>query len=135
MSAAIDPPRRMTYEEYCRSEMTSEVRHDFNAGELIAMAAGSIPHGQICMNLAHEIGVRLKGSPCQPFGSDNCIAFPGKTYTHYPDLGIVCGELILDPRDPSEQNYINPTVVIELPLREIYDRVTFPPPEEFTAQT
>ncbi|MBL9020574.1 MAG: Uma2 family endonuclease, partial [Myxococcales bacterium] len=39
--------RRSTYAEYLAAEAASEQRHEFIAGEVIAMAGGTIEHGRL----------------------------------------------------------------------------------------
>ncbi|HYK45626.1 MAG TPA: Uma2 family endonuclease, partial [Parafilimonas sp.] len=59
---------------------------------------------------------------CQPYGSDQRIHIPSNTLFTYPDISIVCGEIITLNED--EFNVLNPSVIIEVLSRSTknYDR-------------
>ena len=52
------------------------------------------------------------GKPCRPFNSDMRIHIEKNTLFTYPDLTIVCGELI--SLNDDDMNFLNPTVIIEV---------------------
>ena len=131
MTALPTPKRRYTVEEYYELEAGSDEKHEFHDGEIVplsdeaaAMAGGSIPHSQICMNLAIEIGYRLKGTPCQVFDSNVRARIEAASRNVYPDLTIVCGPIESDARDHSNGTTLNPRIIIEVlsPSTERYDR-------------
>ena len=114
----------VAYEEYCILEAASEEKHDYDAGTVISMPGGSVTHTRIITNVNGAAWTRLRGRACEAMDSTFRIAFPGRTYTHYPDGMIVCGETEIDPRDPTGQNLTNPTVVFEVqsPTTALFDR-------------
>ena len=68
------------------------------------------------------LGNKLKGKRCKPYGSDQRIHIPSNTLFTYPDISIVCGEIITLNND--EYNVLNPTVIIEVLSKSTknYDR-------------
>lgn len=56
-------------------------------------------HNVICSNLLIAIGGKLKGKPCFPYGSDMRIHISENTLLTYPDISIICGEVIFSPFD------------------------------------
>ena len=126
MSAAFSKIAYVSIEEYYRLEAESEQRHDYDAGEVIAMAGGSLSHSRIISNFIREAGTRLKGRPCEVLDPGFKIGFPGRTYSHYADATLVRGGPQTDPRDRSDQTLINPTAIVEVlsPSTAGFDRST-----------
>ncbi len=54
-----------TAEEYLDFERKGDSRHEFLDGEVYAMAGESLSHSRICINLAREVGNKLKGKSCE----------------------------------------------------------------------
>lgn len=126
MSAApTQSPVRVSYEEYCRLEALAETKHDYDNGRVVAMAGGSLSHGRIISNINGECRARLKSGPCEIL-SEFRISFPRRTYSHYSDGMIVCGQPEIDPRDSSGQSLTNPKVIVEVlsPTTADFDRGT-----------
>ncbi|MGC4234737.1 MAG: Uma2 family endonuclease [Niabella sp.] len=66
--------------------------------------------------------MKLKGKPCKPFGSDMRIHIPENTLFTYPDISIICGDIISAEED--EDTALLPSVLIEIlsPSTKNYDR-------------
>jgi Uma2 family endonuclease len=100
-------------EEYLALEENSSDKHEYFNSEIFAMSGGaSIPHTRIVSNLFTELGIKLKGKKCRPFGSDLRIHVPLVDLYTYPDLSIFC-----EPIEKSSSSFdtaINPTVIIEV---------------------
>lgn len=113
--------RIYTPEEYLELERAAETKSEYVNGEIVAMSGASMMHNRVQMNITAESAVRLRGAPCEPFGSDMRIQ---TTATHYcyPDFSVVCGKPLL--ADRHVDTILNPTVVIEIlsPSTEAYDR-------------
>ena len=86
MSTALRKP--MTLDEFLAWEERQDLRHEFDGFQPVAMTGGSYAHDAIAMNLARELGVRLRGTPCRPHGSN----FKLRTHTtvRYPDAFVSC---------------------------------------------
>jgi Uma2 family endonuclease len=69
-----------------------------------------------------SLGSRLRGKPCQPYGSDLRIHIPKNTLFTYPDISVICGEL--ESLNNDDINFLNPTIIFEIlsPSTENYDR-------------
>src|SRR4051812_44654193 len=100
--AMATPESKLIYtvEDYLAIERATDERHEYLDGQIYAIAGESPEHGTICTNLTVELGVQLKGSPCQLWAKD-CKVRSGpapqarrttKGLYSYPDLVIVCGE-------------------------------------------
>ena len=63
-------------------------------------------------NLYFELRKKLPGNPCKPFNSDQRIHIPADPLFTYPDISVVCGEIITLEDD--EFNILNPTILIEV---------------------
>jgi Uma2 family endonuclease len=113
----------LTIEEYLELENESSQKHEYYQGEIFAMSGPKVVHNIIAMNLAGMLHQKLKGKPCKPFNSDQRIHIPKNTLFTYPDISIVCGEIITLNDD--QWNILNPVVVIEVlsPSTALYDRV------------
>ena len=105
-------------------ELSSLEKHEYYQGEIFAMAGASPRHNVIFKNLFWELAYRLKGNLCQPYGSDLRIHIPENSLYTYPDISIICRDIV----GPEEDNEtaILPTVLIEIlsPSTKDYDRGT-----------
>ncbi len=86
------------------------------------MSGTKVPHIIITSNLSIYLGQKLRGKPCRPFNSDQRIHIEKNTLFTYPDISIICGEIITLNND--DWNVLNPTVIIEVlsPSTKNYDR-------------
>src|SRR5688500_17765020 len=114
--------QRLSIEEYLEFEKTSAVKHEYYQGEIFAMAGAKVAHNMVVMNCTVGLGSRLRGKPCKPFNSDQRTHIPKNTFFTYPDISIVCGEIVTLNND--EFNLLNPSVIIEVlsPGTKNYDR-------------
>ena len=113
----------LTIPEYLEWENNSiDQKHEYYKGEIFAMTGAKVPHNIITANLLGILINRLKGKSCRPFSSDQRIHIPQNTLFTYPDISIVCGEIITLEND--DWNVLNPSVIIEVlsPSTKNYDR-------------
>jgi Uma2 family endonuclease len=103
---------KFTIEEYLQMEEVSEGKHEYYQGEIFAMSGAKVPHNIISVNLIKLFGQKLKGKSCEPFNSDQRIYIPQNSLFTYPDISIICGEIIT--LDNDDWNIINPSVIIEV---------------------
>jgi Uma2 family endonuclease len=104
--------RRVTYAQYVAIANDSDVRYEYVAGEVIAMAGGTVEHGRLISRAAALIDHALEGKPCIVLPSDLRIRIRAADRSTYPDLHVVCGEPERDPDD--DHAIMNPTVVVEV---------------------
>ncbi len=98
--------------EYLEIENASVEKHEYYRGEIFSMSGASPRHNIISSNLIISLGNALKGKSCQPYGSDMRIQIPENTLFTYPDISIVCGDIIVSEED--ENTATLPTVIIEI---------------------
>lgn len=83
----------VTPEAYLAHERaSSETRHEFVEGYLVAMAGGTISHGRMITNLARLLGNYLVGKPYDVFSSDVRLKVESafvKSF-RYPDVMVSC---------------------------------------------
>jgi Uma2 family endonuclease len=104
--------KKFTVEEYLQFENTSEEKHEYYQGEIFAMAGAKPRHIVIAKNLMRDIATLLRGKPCQPYGRDMRIHIPENTLFTYPDILIICGDIVGFTGDA--ETLIQPTVIIEI---------------------
>jgi Uma2 family endonuclease len=112
---------KVTEEQYLALDRAAEFRSEFLDGEIIAMSGGSMRHSALQINLAGEVRLALRGTPCRAFNTDLRVRVSPSMYT-YPDLTIVCGKPLA--ADGQQDILLNPTVIFEVlsPSTEYYDR-------------
>lgn len=115
---------RYTIEEYLRRERDSVEKHEFDDGEILAMAGATRVHVLITGNVHGELRNRLRGKPCVPYGSDLRIRLSSPPKFVYPDVTVICGEPLADPDDRRGESFLNPRVIVEVlsSSTERYDR-------------
>ncbi len=113
---------KMSIEAYLEMENSADEKHEYYKGEIFAMSGAKMPHNRIASNLLIAIGLKLKGKRCQPYGSDARIHIESNTLFTYPDISIICGEIITLNND--DYNVLNPTVIVEVLSKSTknYDR-------------
>jgi Uma2 family endonuclease len=113
---------RYTYREYLALEEGSNVRHEFLAGEIYAMAGGSPEHAAICANVSTALNVQLRGKGCRVHSSDLRIRVLETGLATYPDVTVICTRAEIDPEN--KQTVVNPKVLVEVlsPSTATYDR-------------
>lgn len=75
-------------EEYLQGELLSAVKHELIDGYIYAMAGASANHERIAGNVYAEFRNHLKGSSCEPFGSDMKVKVGSNFF--YPDVIVAC---------------------------------------------
>ena len=109
----------ITPEQYLESERLALEKHEFYLGEIFAMSGASFRHNQIFKNTYGNLFNKLKGKPCQPYGSDLRIHIPNNSLYTYPDIYIICGKP--EMTDTVKDTITNPSVIIEILSKSTYD--------------
>ena len=105
--ALTEKLRPITVAEYLDGEKRSDVRHEYVAGAVYAMAGASGLHNLIALTLATGLRNHLRGTPCHVFMSDMKVRVDDVFY--YPDLVVVCGEI-----NPGAYYQTAPTLIVEI---------------------
>lgn len=114
--------QKFTIEEYLEMEESAVEKYEYYKGEIFAMSGAKIPHNRISGNVYAGLHQKLKGKNCRPYGSDQRIHIEANTLFTYPDISVVCGEVVTLNND--NWNILNPVVIIEIlsPSTKNYDR-------------
>jgi Uma2 family endonuclease len=115
MSAPAIQPPEMSVEEYLAAEILSDVKHEYLGGVIYAMAGASETHNRVASNLLGMLYARLRGKPCEPFGSDMKVRLRplDETYFYYPDAMVAC-----DPTDAGHGWRERPAALFEIVSEE-----------------
>ena len=121
----VSEPARLahyTYDDYRRFEETTDAKHEYLHGQILAMAGGTPEHAALATAVIGLLERQLAGRPCYPFSSDLRVRVRATGLATYPDVTVICGALERDPDDPNAA--VNPTVLVEVlsPSTEEYDR-------------
>jgi Uma2 family endonuclease len=81
-----------TAEEYLLKEKRSSTRHEFVAGQIYAMAGGSLRHNDIAVGLAAILRQKGKGKQCKAYVSDVKVyeSTADIERYYYPDVVMSC---------------------------------------------
>lgn len=104
--------RRATYAEYVALTETSELKHEYIDGEIVAMGGGTIAHGRLIGRVTSLVERALEGRPCIVLPAEVRVRIRAAARTTYPDLFVVCDGVEQDPDD--DQAVVNPTVIVEV---------------------
>lgn len=107
------PRHRYTYDEYLAYEQDSGLKHEFEDGEITAMAGGSRRHNALASRVSAALEA-ARGPGCVAFQSDQKVRVLATGKATYPDASLVCGRIEGDPADPSGQTLTNPTLLVEV---------------------
>jgi Uma2 family endonuclease len=99
--------RPMTLEQFLAWEDRQELRYEFDGFQPVAMNGGTRTHAASQRNLMFSLTGRLRGRPCQPYGSDLKIAVAGRI--RYPHAFVVC-----TPGPNNDKVVVDPVVVFEV---------------------
>jgi Uma2 family endonuclease len=117
-----DPFSKMTAEEFLAFERSSDEKHEYYDGVVVAMSGAKRAHNTISTNMTGLLWQQLKGKDCENFSSDMRVFVPKTRLYAYPDIVVVCGELQF--LDDVPDTLTNPLVIIEIlsDSTESYDR-------------
>lgn len=122
MGQAETSTRHYTPAEYFALEAQSDVRHEYFAGEVFAMAGASKAHNLLTQNMALSLRASLRGKGYQVFIENVRLAVKEKFYYTYPDVVVSC-----DPADRHDPYLLRqPVLIAEIlsPSTADYDRTT-----------
>jgi Uma2 family endonuclease len=114
----------MTVEEYLVFERGQEQKHEYIAGQVLAMSGASAAHNIITGNTLAALHTHLRRRDCTVFPSDMRLGIIDHDVYLYPDVMVVCGELQFG--DQAQDTILNPIIIVEVLSRstEQYDRGT-----------
>jgi len=97
--------------DYLEGEQRAQRKHEYVAGDIYAMAGGTVQHNRIASNATGALFSQLRRQRCQVFNSDMKIRvrLSSGTRFYYPDVSVVC-----QPNSPSETFQDAPVVIVEV---------------------
>jgi len=105
-------------------EEESSTRHEFLAGEIVAMAGGTPEHAAMAAEVIGQLREQIRGGSCRVFTSDLGIRVKATGLATYPDASVVCGPTERDP--DKKTNVTNPRVIVEWSGRLVLSLITTP---------
>ncbi|MEK6747912.1 MAG: Uma2 family endonuclease [Pseudomonadota bacterium] len=112
----------VTVDEYLSGEISSDIKHEYDNGYVVAMVGASSAHNLIAGSLYSEIRRHLKGRPCQVYISDMKVRIQTKLIDrfYYPDVVVSC-----EKNPASEYFRDKPVLIIEVlsPSTETRDKL------------
>jgi Uma2 family endonuclease len=111
--SSLPRERHHTYDEYLAYERISELKHEFEDGEIIAMAGGTARHSVLAIRIGAAVENTL-GSGCLAFQSDMRLRVLAANRATYPDVSMVYGPIEFDPDDRNGTTITNPTLIVEV---------------------
>ncbi len=102
---------RMSAEIYLEYELSSELKHEFVNGFVLAQAGASRAHNLIALSLASRINTHLAGRPCRTYMSDMKLRISANNMDafYYPDVMVSC-----DQSPPSDYYEDKPILLVEV---------------------
>jgi len=109
----------VSVEEYLQGELASEIRHEYIAGQVYAMAGAGEKHNRLAGNVFYHLRSAARGGPCGVFISDMKVRVEQNDAFYYPDVMLTC-----DPQDTESLHKSRPCVIVEVlsPATELTDR-------------
>lgn len=106
-------------EEYLQGEPASDIRHEYVAGQVFAMAGAGENHNRIAGNVFFHLRAAARGKPCGVFISDMKVRVKQQDAYYYPDVLVAC-----DPLDTEALYKESPCLIAEVlsPATETIDR-------------
>ena len=111
MNPAIEPQDHCSVEDYLAGEQRTDTKHEYLAGQIVAMGGASRPHGRIAMSLSAWLLPHARRKGCQLFSADMKVRIDheGDSWFYYPDLVLAC-----DPDDKHPLYVRNPCLLVEV---------------------
>ncbi|MEM1251367.1 MAG: Uma2 family endonuclease [Cyanobacteria bacterium P01_H01_bin.21] len=122
MTIATSKPKTYTAEEYLALEVESELRHEYDAGEIVEMTGGTPAHNKLSSALNALLWFGLRRKPFTVFVTDQRLWVPEVDLYTYPDVMIIADPPELKPG--RKDTVVNPILIAETLSRSTqnYDR-------------
>lgn len=108
-----NPDRLYTEAEYLALEDAAPYKSEYVNGRIYAMSGASTSHIRIAANLMRDLGIQLRGRPCDAFGSDMRVKVSPTGAYFYPDATALCAEPEFVGTGAIKM-LVNPSVVVEI---------------------
>lgn len=99
--------------DYLSGEPSSEIRHEYVAGHVYAMAGAGKAHNAIALNVATRFRSHLRGSPCRSYIADMKVRVEREQAYYYPDVVVTCSDQ--DTAADAPKDYLTaPSLIVEV---------------------
>jgi Uma2 family endonuclease len=98
-------------ERYLEIERSAEIRSEYLNGEMFAMAGATARHNTIVNAIGRALYPRIKNK-CKYFTTDMRLLIPATGLYTYPDLLVVCGQVVF--AGDREDTVTNPGCIVEV---------------------
>jgi Uma2 family endonuclease len=102
----------VSLQEYLAAEESSEIKHEYWAGRVFAMAGGTPRHADIIHNVSVAFGPHLRGHRCRGSSGEQRIRIEESDVEVYPDFVVKCPPEQYSALDPHALT--NPALVVEV---------------------
>ncbi len=102
-----------SFAEYLTLERDSEIKHEFDAGDILATPGGTARHSALAVNVGVAVG-GTRPAGCTAFQSDLRVRVVATGRAMYPDVSMVCGAIEYDPEDTGRTTITNPVLLVEV---------------------
>ncbi len=113
---------KISVQEYLEGERSSQVRHEYENGEVREMPGGTKEHSGIGRNILAHLYFQLGETSYEVYKSDLRVLISKTGLYTYPDVSVVCGAAQFE--DGQQDSLLNPVMVFEVLSKstESYDR-------------
>ena len=114
---------QLSEQHYLEGETTSQIWHEYVAGEVFSIAGGSKAHNIISGNVFALSRATQHGSGCQTFIADMRVRIIKQSSYYYPDVVVTCAPSDL-AHDAPKDHIASPSLIVEVlpPSTEAIDR-------------
>lgn len=113
MTASPQSHHDYSFADYLTLERDSEIKHEFDAGEILAMSGGTARHSALAVKIPAALET-TRPSGCTVFQSDMRVRVVATGRATYPDVSMVCGPIEYDPEDAARTTITNPVLLVEV---------------------
>lgn len=114
MTASLPQSRHdYSFADYLALEQESDEKHEFDAGDVLAMSGGTARHSALAVNVTVALS-STRTAGCTVFQSDMRVRVVATGRATYPDVSMVCGPIEYDPEDAARTTITNPVLVVEV---------------------
>lgn len=109
----------LSVRQYLELEETSELRHEYVAGQIYEMVGGTLGHNLIACNVRDGLARQLQGTSCHAYILDVKVKIKEANSFYYPDVVVSC-----EPYKAKGVYIESPSIIFEVlsPSTEPIDR-------------
>jgi Uma2 family endonuclease len=102
-----------TFADYLAIERESEIKHEFDDGDILARLGGTPRHSALAVHITTALHM-TRSAGCTVFQSDMRVRIAATGRATYPDVSMVCGPIEYDTDDAARTTITNPVLIVEV---------------------